>query len=151
MVSCSISCGGSLAMLIADAAAVWADHGDIISKAYAGTGALKSDYTRTGKRTREGLLQDGVNGAVRYIRNNFFDGDRQVSWLLCGVHALLEHVADRAGCVRHSDRRLGRQEGRHPSFDRHQAIDHALSEPFRLQRRVKRLTRCRCPTSLALR
>ncbi|RSH87097.1 hypothetical protein EHS25_003586 [Saitozyma podzolica] len=56
---------------------VWADHGDIISKAYAGTGALKSDYTRTGKRTREGLLQDGVNGAVRYIRNNFFDGDRQ--------------------------------------------------------------------------
>ena len=28
---------------------VWADHGDDISRQYAGTGALKSGFTRTGK------------------------------------------------------------------------------------------------------
>lgn len=55
-----------------------------MSTAYAGTGALKSDYTRTGKRSREGMLQDGYNSVMRYIKNNFFDGDRQVSSLeLC--------------------------------------------------------------------
>lgn len=62
---------------------VWADHGDTVSRAYAGTGALKSDFTRTGKRSRQGALQDGYNGLVRYIRNNFFDGDRQVGRLAC--------------------------------------------------------------------
>lgn len=58
---------------------VWADHADTISNAYAGSGALKTDYTRTGKRTKEGLLQDGYNSVLRYIKNNYFDGDRQVS------------------------------------------------------------------------
>ncbi|WRT70889.1 uncharacterized protein IL334_007888 [Kwoniella shivajii] len=56
---------------------VWADHGDTVSRAYAGTGALKADYTRTGKRSKEGMLQDGYKSVMRYIRNNFFDGDRQ--------------------------------------------------------------------------
>ena len=27
---------------------VWADHGDLLSVQYAGTGALKNDFTRTG-------------------------------------------------------------------------------------------------------
>lgn len=56
---------------------MWADHADVISKAYSGTGALKTDFTRTGKRTFEGMLQDGLNSASRYIKNNFFDGSRQ--------------------------------------------------------------------------
>lgn len=56
---------------------VWADHADVISKAYSGTGALKTDYTRTGKRSTEGILQDGVNSLTRYVKNNFFDGKRQ--------------------------------------------------------------------------
>ncbi|CAD6582654.1 MAG: hypothetical protein CYPHOPRED_002091 [Cyphobasidiales sp. Tagirdzhanova-0007] len=56
---------------------VWADNADVISKAYSGTGALKTDYTRTGKRTNEGLLQDGVNSVMRYVKNNFLDGPRQ--------------------------------------------------------------------------
>ncbi|KZT57104.1 hypothetical protein CALCODRAFT_453422 [Calocera cornea HHB12733] len=56
---------------------VWADHGDAIAYAYAGTGALKADYTRTGKRTKEGALRDGWNGMQRYVRNNFLDGPRQ--------------------------------------------------------------------------
>lgn len=56
---------------------VWTDHGNLISTAYSGTGALKADFTRTGKRTRYGLLQDGMNGMIRYIKNNYFDGPRQ--------------------------------------------------------------------------
>ncbi|KAF8324844.1 inositol/phosphatidylinositol phosphatase [Cantharellus anzutake] len=56
---------------------VWADHADYISKAYSGTGALKTDYTRTGKRTKQGLIQDGQNSIVRYLKNNYFDGHRQ--------------------------------------------------------------------------
>ena len=35
----------------------WADHGNLISIQYAGTGALKTDYTRTGVRTHYGALQ----------------------------------------------------------------------------------------------
>ena len=55
---------------------VWADHADMISVQYSGTGALKTDFTRTGKRTRYGALQDGWNSAIRYYLNNFQDGDR---------------------------------------------------------------------------
>ncbi|ESO96884.1 hypothetical protein LOTGIDRAFT_187933 [Lottia gigantea] len=56
---------------------LWADHADTISKQYAGTGALKTDFTRTGKRTKMGLVMDGWNTAVRYFKNNFTDGFRQ--------------------------------------------------------------------------
>lgn len=58
---------------------IWADNADVISTEYSGTGALKTDYTRTGKRTRLGLLKDGWNSAIRYLKNNFADGDRQDS------------------------------------------------------------------------
>lgn len=57
---------------------MWADHADSISKAYAGSGALKTDFTRTNKRTRQGLLEDGYKSVLRYLRNNYFDGARQV-------------------------------------------------------------------------
>lgn len=56
---------------------VWADNGDMCSVQYAGTGALKTDYTRTGKRTVIGMLKDGYNSAIRYMKNNFQDGFRQ--------------------------------------------------------------------------
>ena len=46
--------------------------------AYAGSGAMKTDFTRTGKRTRTGNLEDGYKSVTRYIKNNFFDGPRQV-------------------------------------------------------------------------
>lgn len=55
----------------------WADNADYVSKMYAGTGALKTDFTRTGKRTLAGALQDGVNSVTRYYLNNFCDGVRQ--------------------------------------------------------------------------
>lgn len=56
---------------------LWADNGDAISHQYAGTGALKSDYTRTGQRTTWGLIQDGIKSLIRYHKSNFTDGYRQ--------------------------------------------------------------------------
>jgi hypothetical protein len=58
---------------------VWADHADAISKAYGGSGALKSDFTRTNKRTQKGVMEDGYKSVTRYLKNNFFDGTRQVT------------------------------------------------------------------------
>ncbi len=78
---------------------VWADNADMCSKQYAGTGALKTDFTRyhvynvndmtiiiycttlcyrTGSRSYGGMLRDGYNSAIRYFYNNFYDGFRQV-------------------------------------------------------------------------
>lgn len=56
---------------------VWADNADYCSIQYAGTGALKTDFTRTGKRSFMGLLKDGYNSMIRYYKNNFSDGCRQ--------------------------------------------------------------------------
>lgn len=56
---------------------VWADNADVISTQYSGTGALKTDYTRTGKRTKLGLVRDGLNSLTRYYKNNLTDGFRQ--------------------------------------------------------------------------
>ncbi|KAG9510525.1 Phosphatidylinositide phosphatase SAC1, partial [Fragariocoptes setiger] len=57
----------------------WANHADDISIQYAGTPALKTDFTRTGKRTHLGALRDGINSLTRYYKNNFTDGFRQDS------------------------------------------------------------------------
>ncbi|XP_072772678.1 phosphatidylinositol-3-phosphatase SAC1-A-like [Nerophis lumbriciformis] len=57
----------------------WADNANACAVQYAGTGALKTDFTRTGKRTRWGLLLDGWNSMIRYYKNNFSDGFRQDS------------------------------------------------------------------------
>lgn len=66
---------------------VWADNADLISVQYSGTGALKTDFTRTGKRTFQGLIQDGINSLTRYFKNNFLDGFRQVS----SIHVISFH------------------------------------------------------------
>ena len=56
---------------------------------YAGTGAQKTDFTRTGKRTRLGALKDGVNAVTRYYYNNFVDGFRQDAMdLFLGNHVV---------------------------------------------------------------
>ncbi|KJH42474.1 hypothetical protein DICVIV_11532 [Dictyocaulus viviparus] len=60
---------------------LWADNGDECSRQYAGTGALKADFTRLGRRTYTGALNDGINAITRYFRNNFADGYRQVGLL----------------------------------------------------------------------
>ena len=56
---------------------IWADNADVVSKSYSGTGALKTDFTRTGQRTRAGMVQDFNNSVTRYVKNNFRDGPRQ--------------------------------------------------------------------------
>ncbi|KAG8725909.1 hypothetical protein FRC11_001198 [Ceratobasidium sp. 423] len=40
---------------------VWADHADYVSNGYAGSGAFKADFTRTGVRTKGGAARDGIN------------------------------------------------------------------------------------------
>lgn len=59
---------------------LWADNADAVSVAYSGTGALKTDFTRTGKRTRLGAFNDFLNSASRYYQNNWTDGPRQDSY-----------------------------------------------------------------------
>ncbi|KAL1494584.1 hypothetical protein ABEB36_010159 [Hypothenemus hampei] len=56
---------------------LWANNGDAISKQYAGTNALKGDYTRTGERKFTGIMKDGMNSANRYLMNQFKDSVRQ--------------------------------------------------------------------------
>lgn len=59
---------------------VWADNADGVSCVYSGTGALKTDFTRTGNRTKAGALKDLQNSITRYVKNNFLDGSRQDSF-----------------------------------------------------------------------
>lgn len=56
---------------------MWADNADAVSTTYSGTGALKTDFTRTGQRTKAGAMQDLQNSLTRYVKNNFLDGIRQ--------------------------------------------------------------------------
>ncbi|CAG9570831.1 unnamed protein product [Danaus chrysippus] len=78
---------------------VWADHADMISTQYSGTGALKTDFTRTGKRTRLGLLRDGINSLTRYYKNNFSDGFRQDAIdLFLGKYIVVDGEGNTALC-----------------------------------------------------
>lgn len=56
---------------------VWADNADVVSQAYSGTGALKTDFTRLGLRTNQGMFNDFSNSLTRYAKQNFSDGARQ--------------------------------------------------------------------------
>lgn len=52
----------------------WTDNADVMSYLYTGTPALKTDFTRTGRRTYKGAMNDGINSVTRYFINNFTDG-----------------------------------------------------------------------------
>ena len=56
---------------------LWADNGDALSKIYAGTGALKSSFTRHGKMSLGGALADVRKSATRLYVNHFEDKGRQ--------------------------------------------------------------------------
>ena len=78
---------------------LWANHGDDISQQYAGTGALKSGFTRTGKRTYGGLVDDGIKSLTRYYLNNFCDGRKQDALdLVTGTYRV-----DKSRCLRVTD------------------------------------------------
>ncbi|KAL9982827.1 hypothetical protein ACROYT_G004936 [Oculina patagonica] len=56
---------------------MWASNGDAISRQYAGTAAMKGDFTRTGERKFTGVMKDGYNSANRYYLNRFKAAYRQ--------------------------------------------------------------------------
>lgn len=88
----------------------WADNADAMGMQYTGTPALKTDFTRTGARTKMGLLKDGWSSAVRYIKNNFSDGTRQDSIdLILGNYAVESSEGLQKPCpleVKERDRKI---------------------------------------------
>lgn len=63
---------------------LWGDNADAVSKQYSGTGALKTDFTRTGKRSTSGVIGDGMKSVMRMYYKNFVDEGRQeVIDILC--------------------------------------------------------------------
>lgn len=66
---------------------VWLDHWDIISKVYAGTGALKTYFT-----SREVALDDMKKSVSGRLKNSWFDGARQVrrdhTWMIIPTYPL---------------------------------------------------------------
>ncbi|EPQ59096.1 DNase I-like protein [Gloeophyllum trabeum ATCC 11539] len=58
---------------------LWAENGDALSRIYAGTGALNTSFTRSGKRTLAGVLSDATKSVSRAYINNFQDKNKQVA------------------------------------------------------------------------
>lgn len=76
---------------------LWAENGDALSRIYAGTGALNTSFTRSGKRTlagmtitthkhiarsthfSKGVLSDATKSVSRAYINNFQDKGKQVA------------------------------------------------------------------------
>ncbi|KAK7054247.1 inositol polyphosphate phosphatase [Favolaschia claudopus] len=56
---------------------LWAENGDALSRIYAGTGALNTSFTRSGKRTLAGVLSDATKSVSRAYINNFQDKGKQ--------------------------------------------------------------------------
>lgn len=65
-----------------------AQNGDALSKIYAGTGALNTSFTRSGRRTLAGAFADATKSVGRVIQANFADKDKQAS-----VDGLLGNLA----------------------------------------------------------
>ena len=45
----------------------WVINGNTMSMLYAGTPALKTDFTRLGRRTTKGMIDDGINSVTRLV------------------------------------------------------------------------------------
>lgn len=56
---------------------LWADNGDQLSQIYAGTNALKTSFTRSGKMNFAGALADVTKSVSRMYINSFVDKGRQ--------------------------------------------------------------------------
>lgn len=82
---------------------MWADHGDEISCQYAGTGAMKSAFTRTGKRDIWGLLDDGNKSLTRWVGGRWRGGGSFNSWrgraVGPGLHTLQRRELDQRALV----------------------------------------------------
>ncbi|KAL0856674.1 hypothetical protein Bca101_061828 [Brassica carinata] len=87
-------------MLVLALPSVWANHGDDISIQYSGTPALKGDFVRYGRRTVQGVLNDGWNALARYYLNNFADGTKQDAIDLVQGHYIVAVNRDMASAPR---------------------------------------------------
>lgn len=58
---------------------LWADNGDALSKIYAGTGALNTSVTRSGKKSLASLFSDASKSVGRAIQATFGDQEKQAS------------------------------------------------------------------------
>ena len=58
---------------------LWAENGDALSRIYAGTGALNTSFTRSGKRTLAGALSDATKSVSRMYISNFVDKGKQTA------------------------------------------------------------------------
>lgn len=67
---------------------LWAENGDALSRIYAGTGALNTSFTRSGKRTLAGVLSDATKSVSRAYINNFQDKGKQIAIDMFVVRAL---------------------------------------------------------------
>lgn len=72
----------------------WFLNGNRMSMLYAGTPALKTDFTRFGKRTLKGMIDDGVNSVTRYFINNFIDHENQNAY---------NFLSGKLDCQKHAD------------------------------------------------
>ncbi|XP_072341585.1 phosphatidylinositide phosphatase SAC2-like [Scyliorhinus torazame] len=70
---------------------VWANNGDTISKQYAGTNAMKSDFTRYGQHKFSSVMKDSYRSAHRYYLHHFRHTYRQaVIDLMHGVKMTMD-------------------------------------------------------------
>jgi hypothetical protein len=56
---------------------LWAENGDALAKIYAGTGALNTSFTRSGRKTLAGVLSDATKSVGRMYQSNFVDTGKQ--------------------------------------------------------------------------
>ncbi|KAH8582994.1 Sac1p family [Cryptosporidium sp. chipmunk genotype I] len=56
---------------------IWSNNADALSRLYSGTPAQKTDFTRYGKRTKKGALQDSIYSIIRFLLNSLIDGYTQ--------------------------------------------------------------------------
>jgi hypothetical protein len=77
---------------------VWADNADAMSLRYTGVGALKTDFTRSGKRSGKGMAQDAIKSVKRLAQHKFHDGGKQHFLdLLLGVEVSAERRSAERG------------------------------------------------------
>lgn len=97
---------------------VWGDNADAVSKQYSGTGALKTDFTRTGKRSTTGVIGDGVKSVMRMYYKTFVDEGRQeVIDVLCGnavIRPPAQLTGSRAGLQENGSSRIADAPPRSP-------------------------------------
>lgn len=55
----------------------WTANANALSQLYSGTNAMKTDFTKTGRRTISGALKDAKVGVQRYFLGNFYDSRTQ--------------------------------------------------------------------------